>query len=135
MNVDAVAKQAGATITYDALPTIAADQMQLSQVFQHLLSNALKFKSAETPRIHVSAQRDGPEMWRFTVRDNGIGIAPEFHERVFGVFKRLHGKDVPGTGIGLSICRKILDAHGGRIWLESQPGSGTTVCFTLPSAD
>jgi PAS domain S-box-containing protein len=135
MNVDSVVKLAGAAITYDPLPTVAVDQMQLAQVFQHLLSNALKFRSAEPPRIHITAQPVAPATCRFAVVDNGIGIDPEFHDRVFGVFKRLHGKDVPGTGIGLSICRKIVEAHGGRIWLDSTPGTGTTVFFTLPSAE
>jgi PAS domain S-box-containing protein len=134
MNVNPLVKETRAIITYDPLPAIHADQTQTAQLFQQLLTNAMRFRGSETPRIHVSASRlDG--MHRFTVKDNGEGVAPEFHERIFGVFKRLHGKDVPGTGIGLSICRRIVEAHGGEIGIESSAGAGTTIYFTLPSSD
>lgn len=132
MNLSPLIHATGATVTYDLLPTVYADQAQLTQLFQNLIGNAIKFRSQAAPLIHVSAAPDGPGMWRFSIRDNGVGIDPEFHERVFGVFKRLHGKDIPGTGIGLSVCRKIVEAHRGRIWIESGEGQGTTVYFTLP---
>lgn len=134
MNVDRLVKETGAVITYDPMPMVEADQTQLSQVFQNLLGNAIKYRSQEPPRIHISAKRRDSQ-YEFAVSDNGIGIAPEHHERIFGVFKRLHGKDVPGTGIGLAICRKIIESHGGAIWVESDLGSGATIKFTLPVHD
>jgi PAS domain S-box-containing protein len=130
MNVDKLATETGATITHDPLPMVEADQTQLAQVFQNLLGNAIKYRSQEPPHIHVSAVRQG-DFYEFSVTDNGIGVEPEHHERIFGVFKRLHGKEVPGTGIGLAICRKIIESHGGRIWIESEPGHGSTMKFTL----
>jgi light-regulated signal transduction histidine kinase (bacteriophytochrome) len=133
MNVDGLAKQTGAVITWDPLPTVVADQAQLATVFQHLLTNGMKFRSGEPPNIHISAQQTQDRMWEFSIRDNGVGVDPEYLERVFGVFKRLASRDVPGTGIGLAICRKIIEAHGGQIWMESQAGQGATVKFTLPA--
>jgi PAS domain S-box-containing protein len=134
MNVDQLAKETGARITHDPLPMVDADQTQLSQVFQNLLGNAIKYRGEETPAIHVSAHRVD-DRYEFAVADNGIGIPVEHHERIFGVFKRLHGKEVPGTGIGLAICRKIIESHGGSIWVESEPGAGATIKFTLPAHD
>jgi light-regulated signal transduction histidine kinase (bacteriophytochrome) len=134
MQIDGLAKQTGAVITYDALPAVQADQPQLATVFQQLIGNSIKFHGPEPPRIHISARPISEEMWEISVRDNGVGVAPEHVERIFGVFKRLHGRDVPGTGIGLAICRKIVEAHGGRIWMESVPNEGATVKFTLPAA-
>ena len=132
MNVDRLVKETGATITYDPLPMVEVDPTQLSQVFQNLLGNSIKYRSPEPPKIHISARRlDG--FYEFAVIDNGIGIDPEHHERIFGVFKRLHGKEFPGTGIGLAICWKIINSHGGRIWVESAPGQGATFKFTLPA--
>jgi PAS domain S-box-containing protein len=121
-------------ITHDPLPAVKADPSQLTQLFQNLIGNAIKFRSMEPPRIHVAARLvDG--QWRFSVCDNGIGIDPRFAERVFEVFRRLHARDkYPGTGIGLAICKKIVERHGGRIWVESEPGKGSTFCFTLPRA-
>lgn len=134
MNIDRLIKESDAKITYDPLPKVEADQTELSQVFQNLLGNAIKYRSVEPPAIHISAVHMD-DFYEFAVQDNGIGVDPEHHERIFGVFKRLHGKDVPGTGIGLAICRKIIESYGGRIWIESQPRQGATVKFTLPAHD
>lgn len=135
MNIDGLVKETGTIITWDPLPTVSADQAQLMALYQHLVTNAIKFRSAEAPKIHLSVQRAAEGMWQFSLRDNGIGIAPEYHERVFGVFKRLASRDVPGTGIGLAICRKIVEAHRGQIWIESEARQGATVKFTLPAND
>jgi PAS domain S-box-containing protein len=123
-----------ATVTYDPLPTVLADEVQLGQVFQNLIANALKFSNEAPPRIHVGAQRDAERgAWRFSVADNGIGLDPKFAERIFVIFQRLHGPtEYPGTGMGLAICKKIVERHGGRMWVESQPGQGATFYFTLP---
>jgi hypothetical protein len=123
-----------ATVTHDPLPTVLADEVQLGQVFQNLIANALKFSNEAPPRIHVGAQRDAERgAWRFSVADNGIGLDPKFAERIFVIFQRLHGPtEYPGTGMGLAICKKIVERHGGRMWVESQPGQGATFYFTLP---
>jgi light-regulated signal transduction histidine kinase (bacteriophytochrome) len=126
--------EAGATITHDPLPTVLATASQLGQVFQNLIGNALKFRGAATPSIHVGATRDG-ETWRFSVRDNGMGVEPRHAERIFIMFQRLHTRaEYPGTGIGLALCRRIIERHHGRIWVESTPGAGATFHFTLPTA-
>jgi light-regulated signal transduction histidine kinase (bacteriophytochrome) len=123
-----------AIVTRDDLPTKVVDQTHLVQVFQNLISNALKFCD-DTPRIHVGAEQQGRD-WVFSVSDNGLGIAPEHRERVFQVFQRLHGRNkYTGTGIGLAICKKIVEQYGGRIWVESEPGKGSTFFFTLPAVD
>ena len=120
-----------AVITHDPLPTITGDATRLKQVFQNIIDNALKFRGVTPPRIHISARREG-QYWRFSVSDNGIGIAPNQSDRIFQVFQRLHTRQqYAGTGIGLSICKKIIEQHGGRIWVESQPGEGATFYFTL----
>ena len=112
---------------------MTADSSQLVQLFQNLIGNALKFKGEQRPRVEVRAERDG-SYWLFSVRDNGVGFDQKYADRVFGVFKRLHrNRDIPGTGIGLAICQRIIDRHGGRIWAESTPGKGATFYFTLPA--
>ena len=121
----------GATVTYDHLPSVWVENRSLITLLQNLIGNAIKYRGQDPPRIHVSAQSDGAN-WRFSVRDNGIGIPAEYRERIFGIFKRLHGKEIPGTGIGLAICQRIVQWHGGEIWVESEPGSGSVFFFTLP---
>jgi PAS domain S-box-containing protein len=131
-NLRASVEAIGATVTHDPMPTVTADESQLVQLFQNLIGNALKFKGEEAPRIHVGAQEKDAEVV-LSVRDNGIGIDPQYFERIFVIFQRLHSKaEYPGTGIGLAICKKIVDRHGGRIWVESQPGRGSTFYCTLP---
>ena len=125
--------ESGAVVTHDALPTVTAVPGQLRQLLENLLSNALKFRGPEPPRIHISAQRQGTE-WVFSVRDNGIGLDPLHATRIFQMFQRLHThREYPGTGIGLAICKKIVQRHGGRIWVESELGKGATFFFTLPA--
>jgi PAS domain S-box-containing protein len=124
--------EAGAVVEVGPLPTVGADGDRLVQVFQNLVSNALKFRGDEPVTVEVSAARDNGA-WRFSVRDNGIGIEPEFRDRVFDVFQRLHTRDeYPGTGIGLALCKRIVEQHGGRIWCEPTPEGGTTFAFTVP---
>jgi hypothetical protein len=122
----------GACITSDELPEINADGHQITQLLQNLIDNAIKFQSEEKPQIHVGCQKqDG--FWQFFVRDNGIGIDPQYHERIFKIFQRLHSqKQYPGFGIGLTIAKKIVERHGGRIWVESEAGKGATFYFTIP---
>ncbi len=128
-NLQLAIENVRARITFDPLPTVLMDPTQLVQLLQNLIGNALKYRSAEPPRIHLSAQRAGEE-WIVSVKDNGIGIDPKFHEHIFTVFKRLHGREYPGTGIGLATCKRIVERHGGRLWVESEPGKGSTFLFT-----
>lgn len=127
-------EDAGATVVSEPLPVVRGDPGQFAQLFQNLIANAIKFRGEKAPRVEISARRDGDE-WVFSVADNGIGISSEFSERIFVIFQRLHSRaEYPGTGIGLSICRKIVERHGGRIWVGSESGEGTTFRFTLPAA-
>jgi signal transduction histidine kinase len=127
--------ESGARITHGALPVVLADASQLTQVLQNLIANAVKFRGQAPPEIDIQCEAAG-RAWRFSVRDNGIGIAPEYFERIFVLFQRLHGwRDYPGTGIGLAICKKIIERHGGDISVQSAPGKGSTFTFTLPRRD
>jgi PAS domain S-box-containing protein len=132
-NLRATIEESGAVVTHDSLPAIITDDTQLAQVFQNLIGNAIKYRSAQVPHVHVSATKTGGNEWIFSVRDNGLGIDPQYFERIFILFQRLHGREeFKGTGIGLAICKKTLERLGGRIWVESQPEKGSTFCFALP---
>ena len=132
-NLQAAIEESNAAVTYDELPTVMVGTPQIISLFQNLIDNAINFRGEEAPRIHISAQRKGDE-WVFSIQDNGIGIDPKDSEQIFGMFQRLHGStEYPGTGIGLAICKKIVGHHGGRIWVESEPGKGSTFFFTLPA--
>ncbi len=136
-NLSTAIEESHAVITVDVLPKVRLAEVQLQQIFQNLFSNAIKYRSdLDIPRIHVTAVRAAPD-WLFSVRDNGIGIPPEYRELVFGIFKRLHGDSKhSGTGIGLAICQRIIERNKGRIWVESEgAGNGSTFFFTLPAED
>ncbi len=131
-NLESAIEENAAVVTSGPLPTVLADEVQLVQLFQNLIGNAIKFCGAVKPLIQIHAEATGAA-WTFFVRDNGIGIEPQFAERIFVIFQRLHSREkFAGTGIGLAFCKKIVERHGGRIWLASQPGQGATFCFTLP---
>jgi light-regulated signal transduction histidine kinase (bacteriophytochrome) len=153
-NLSIAISESDALVTHDPLPTVMADQSQLIQLFQNLISNAIKFRSDKPPRVHLSAvlnpveldnlegelnpksniQHPKSEEWRFCVRDNGIGIDPQYRDRIFAIFQRLHTRrQYQGTGIGLAICQKIIQRHGGRIWVESTLGQGSVFYFTIPA--
>ncbi len=135
LDLQASIKETGAKITGDNLPTVNIDPLQLKQLFQNLISNAIKFRGEQPPEIQVSAERENSE-WRFAIKDNGIGIEPQYSERIFLIFQRLHTrKKYPGTGIGLPLCKKIVERHGGKIWVESEPGRGSTFYFTVPDKE
>ena len=131
-NLQATIEGSGAVVTYDNLPIVVTDPIQLGSVFQNLIGNAIKFHGAEAPRVHISSRREGDE-WIFSVRDNGIGIDPKSTDRIFDIFQRLHTREeYPGTGIGLAICKRIVERLGGRIWVKSKPEKGSTFYFTIP---
>lgn len=133
-NLEVAIRESDARVTADALPLISGDPVQLTQLLQNLIANAIKFRGEAPPRVHLRATREGAE-WHMLVRDNGVGISRQDFDRIFIIFQRLHHRDkYPGTGIGLSICKKIVERHGGRIWVESSPGHGSTFHFTLPAA-
>jgi len=134
-NLKVAIKESQAVVEHEPLPVVDGDEVQLTQVFQNLIGNAIKFRGAAPPKIHVGARRDG-NRWIFHVRDNGIGIDAKNFERIFVLFQRLHTRqEYPGTGMGLAICKKIIERHGGRIWVESKPGEGTTFFFTIPAKE
>jgi light-regulated signal transduction histidine kinase (bacteriophytochrome) len=123
-----------AHVTSTVLPKVRIPESHLVQLLQNLISNALKYRRPEPPTVDISAERQ-ERRWRFAVRDNGIGIEPPYLPQIFGVFKRLHGQEYEGTGIGLAICQKIIDRNGGRIWVESEPDKGSTFFFTVRALD
>jgi PAS domain S-box-containing protein len=133
LNLQASVEQNGAAVTWDPLPTVQAHEIRLVQLLQNLVGNAIKYRSSAPPKIHISAERREND-WLFSVWDNGIGIDPEYAQQIFGIFKRLHGQNYPGTGIGLAICQRIVERYGGRIWVESKLGEGSRFYFTLPPA-
>jgi light-regulated signal transduction histidine kinase (bacteriophytochrome) len=132
-HLDQAIRESGASVTHDPLPTLEVDRGQMVRLFQNLIGNAVKYRKPDVPpAIHISAQQKG-EDWVISIRDNGIGFDPLHASKIFEPFKRLHTADeYPGTGVGLAICRRIVQAQRGRIWAESQPGEGATFCFTLP---
>jgi light-regulated signal transduction histidine kinase (bacteriophytochrome) len=135
-NLRATIEESGAVVTHDLLPAITMDETQLVQFFQNLVGNAIKYRTPEVPHVHVSAAKNGGHEWTFCVRDNGMGIDPQYFERIFIIFQRLHGREeFKGTGIGLAICKKIVERVGGRIWVESKLEKGSTFCFALPERD
>jgi PAS domain S-box-containing protein len=135
-NLSGTIEESGAVVTHDALPVITTDDTQLAQVFQNLVGNTIKYHGTAVPAVHISATRNDLEEWTFSVRDNGLGIEAQYFERIFILFQRLHGRtEFKGTGIGLAICKKIVEGLGGRIWVESQVGKGSTFYFALPGKD
>jgi light-regulated signal transduction histidine kinase (bacteriophytochrome) len=131
-NLQAAIAESGATVSHDALPDITMDELQLTQIFQNLIGNAIKYRGAELPQVHVSCATSDTNEWIFSVRDNGLGIESQYFEKIFVLFQRLHGREeFEGTGIGLSICKKLLERIGGRIWVASQPQAGSIFSFSV----
>jgi signal transduction histidine kinase len=135
LNLSVAIDESGAVITNDNLPTLMAEKTQMVQLIQNLVANAIKFRNEDHPRIHISSEQKNSK-WVFSVSDNGIGIAPEYYERIFAIFQRLHGKtEYPGTGIGLAVCKRIIERHSGRIWVDSESGRGSKFCFSIPASE
>jgi PAS domain S-box-containing protein len=130
-NLHSLIQESGATITHDELPTILLDETSLMRVFQNLIGNAIRYRSTAPPQIHISACDQGAD-WLFSCKDNGIGIDPQYLTSIFDAFKRLHGSDLPGSGLGLSTCQKVIERYGGKVWVESQKSMGSTFFFTVP---
>jgi PAS domain S-box-containing protein len=136
VNLRGAIAESGAVVTHDPLPSVMADQLQLTQLFQNLVGNAIKYRRAAVPDVHVAARQNGSKKWIFSVQDNGLGIEPQYFERIFGLFQRLHGREeFAGTGLGLAICKKIVERHGGDISVESTIGQGSTFRFPLAASD
>ena len=136
LNLKGAIQDSGAAVTHDPLPAVNADGTQLTQLFQNVVENAIKYRGAEPPRVHISAQMNESNEWVFSIGDNGIGIDPQHFERIFVMFQRLHGRDeFSGTGIGLTVCKKIAERHGGRMWVESDPGKGSVFYVALPGTE
>lgn len=136
LNLRGAIEESSSLVTHDPLPVVRADETQLVQLFQNLVGNAIKYQGEGTPLIHVSAARDRAGRWVFSVRDNGLGIELQYFDRIFGMFQRLHKREeFEGTGIGLAICKKIVERHGGTISVESQPGQGSTFRFELAGTE
>ncbi len=134
-NLDAAIRESGASVDFAALPRVRMPAFELEQVFQNLIGNAIRYRAGDPPRVRIAASRQGEE-WLFSVQDNGIGIAPQFQKQIFGIFRRLHSQSqYPGTGMGLAICQRSVERHGGKIWVESEPGKGSTFFFTIPAAN
>lgn len=133
-NLDPQIRKAGATVSVADLPEISADRDRISELFEHLIGNSLKFRAFDSPLIEIRA-KESSEGWLFSVTDNGVGIPVKYHDRLFIPFRRLQGAEVPGAGLGLAISRRIVEAHGGRIWIDPRDGPGITIFFTLPPAD
>jgi light-regulated signal transduction histidine kinase (bacteriophytochrome) len=133
LNLQASIDQSQAVVTWNGLPTLHAHEIRLVQLLQNLVGNAIKYRQSIQPKVHLDAKRQSGE-WIFSVKDNGIGIKSEYLQQIFGIFKRLHGSDYPGTGIGLAICERIVKSYGGQIWVESSVGEGSIFYFTLPDA-
>jgi chemotaxis family two-component system sensor kinase Cph1 len=134
LSTDKQIAERSAIVTHDPLPAVTGDFEILTKVLRHLIGNAIEYCGTPSPRVHISSKRVDSD-WVFSVADNGPGIDPAFQDRIFGVFKRLHGKEHPGNGLGLAFCKKAIEWYGGRIWMESTPGAGSTFYFTLPPAD
>ncbi|HMD76648.1 MAG TPA: ATP-binding protein, partial [Terracidiphilus sp.] len=133
LSTDKLIAKRSASVTHDPLPVATGDFEILTKVLHHLIRNAIEYCGAPSPRVHISSRRVDLD-WVISVADNGPGIEPAFQDRIFGVFKRLHGKEHPGNGLGLAFCKKAIERHGGRLWLESMPGEGATFYFTLPAS-